>query len=215
MTRRVWEDKWLHSANVKGHIPTAANEGFKSSIHMMTGEKVSQTHILPFGCLLYIAKDKEQMADAKFDSKAIATAYVSHGYLQGRKCVKEYTVDFKNKGKIGSVLFNTSYWADPTLFPFRKTGEERVTSLSVGRCTSGKEEFQHEIPLPPPHEDWINASVMENQFTFDVQQELDQAAEDSDATTSRPIDDKKINEIVGYNESTDQYIAISRTNNIS
>ena len=39
MTRRVWEDAWLHSAYEKGHLPTAANEGFKSPIHMMTGEK--------------------------------------------------------------------------------------------------------------------------------------------------------------------------------
>ena len=43
------------------------------------------------------------MSDTKFDSKAIATAYVGHGYLEGRKCVKGYTVDFENKGKIGSV----------------------------------------------------------------------------------------------------------------
>ena len=43
-------------------------------------------------------------------------------------------------------------------------------------------------------------------MTFDEQQELDQAAEDSDAPTSRSIHDQKINEIVGYNESTDQYI---------
>ena len=71
---------------------------------------------------------------------------------------------------------------------------------------SGKEEFQQEIPLPPPCEDWINASVIENQLTFDQQQELDQAAKDSDAPTSRSIDDKKINEFVGYNESTDQYL---------
>ena len=71
---------------------------------------------------------------------------------------------------------------------------------------SGKEEFQQEIPLPPPYEDWINASVTENQLTFDEQQELDQAAEDLDVPTSRSIDDQKINEIVGYNESTDQNI---------
>ena len=70
-------------------------------------------------------------------------------------------MDFKNKGKISTVLFCTSYWADPTFFPFRKTGGERVTSLSVGRYMSGKEEFQQEIPLPPPYEDWINASVSE------------------------------------------------------
>ena len=71
---------------------------------------------------------------------------------------------------------------------------------------SGKEEFQQEIPLPPPYEDWINASVIENQLTFDEHQELDQVAEDSDAPTSRSKDDQKINEIVGYNESKDQYI---------
>jgi len=76
MTRRVWEDTWLHSAYVKGHLPTATNEGFKSPIHMITGEQVSLTHTLPFGCPLYVAKDKEKMSDTKFDSKAIATAYV-------------------------------------------------------------------------------------------------------------------------------------------
>ena len=70
------------------------------------------------------------------------------------------------EGKIGTVLFGTSHWADPTFFPFRKTGEERVTSLSVGGYMSGKEEFQQEIPLPPLHEDWINASVIENQLTL-------------------------------------------------
>ena len=75
------------------------------------------------------------MSDTKFDSKAIATAYVGHSYLEGRKCVKGYTVDFKNKGKIGTVLFGTSHWADPTFFPFRKTGEERVYSLSVWEDT--------------------------------------------------------------------------------
>ena len=110
----------------------------------------------------------------------------------------------KNKGKIGTILSSTSYWADPTFFPFKKTGEERVTSLWVGRYMSAKEEFQQEMPLPPPYEDWINASVIENQLAFDEPQELDKAAEDSDAP--RSIDDQKINEIVGYNESTDQYI---------
>ena len=82
---------------------------------------------------------------------------MGHGYLEGQKCVKGFTVDFKNKGKIGTMPFSTSYWADTTFFPFRKTGEERV----VGGYMSGKEKFQQEIPLPPPYEDWINASVIE------------------------------------------------------
>ena len=146
------------------------------------------------------------MSDTKFDSKAISTAYMGYGYLEGRKCAKGNTVDFKNNAKVGAVLVSTSYWADPTFFPFRKTGVERVTSYSVGRYMSGKEEFQQEIPLYPPYEDWINASVIENQLTFDEQQELNKAAEDSDKPTSRSIDDQKIYEIVGYNEPTDQYI---------
>ena len=53
---------------------------------MITGEKVSLTHIQPFGCLLYIAKGKEQMSNTKLNSQAIATAYMGSGYLQGRKC---------------------------------------------------------------------------------------------------------------------------------
>ena len=97
------------------------------------------------------------MSDTNFDSRAITIAYMGHSCREGRKCVKGNTVDFKNKGKIGSVLFCTSYWADPTFFPFRKTEEERVSSLSVGRCMSGKEDFQQETPLPLPCEDWINA----------------------------------------------------------
>ena len=58
-----------------------------------------------------------------------------------QKILEGYTLDFKNKGKIGSVLFSTSYWADPTFFSFRTIGGERVTSLSVGRCVSGKEKI--------------------------------------------------------------------------
>ena len=75
---------------------------------------------------------------------------------------------------------------------------------------SGKEEFQQEIPLPSPNEDWINASVIEDQLTSDEQQELDHAAEDSDAPTSRSIDDCWIQRI---NRSIN--CAISRRNNIS
>ena len=48
--------------------------------------------------------------------------------------------------------------------------------------------------------------MIENQLIFDEQQELDQAADDSDEPILRSIDDQMINEVVGYNESTDQYI---------
>ena len=81
------------------------------------------------------------MSDTKFDSKAISTAYMGYGYLEGRKCAKGNTVDFKNNAKVGAVLVSTSYWADPTFFPFRKTGEERATSLSVGRYSLERKNF--------------------------------------------------------------------------
>ena len=61
---------------------------------------------------------------------------------------------------------------------------------------SGKEEFQQEIPLPPPYENWINASVIENQLTFDEQQELDQATEEFHALTSSSIAGQKINRLL-------------------
>ena len=42
------------------------------------------------------------------------------------------------------------------------------------------------------YEDWIKASVIENQLTIDEQQELYQAAEDSDVPTLRSIDDQRL-----------------------
>jgi hypothetical protein len=51
---------------VKRHLPCTANAGFKSPQHMITDDKVIMKHILPFGCLLYIALDKGQIKDPKF-----------------------------------------------------------------------------------------------------------------------------------------------------
>ena len=60
MTRSVWEDAWLHSAYVKGHLPTAANEGFTSPIHMMTAKKILQTHILLLDAFYTLLKIKNK-----------------------------------------------------------------------------------------------------------------------------------------------------------
>ncbi len=59
--RIVWDEAWLNAGAVKRHLLSAANEGFKSPLHMITENKVSLSHILPFGSLLYIALDKEQI----------------------------------------------------------------------------------------------------------------------------------------------------------
>ena len=57
-SKNLWAEAWIHAGYVKRHLPTTANEGFKSRIHMITGERAKLGHILPFGSLLYIAKDK-------------------------------------------------------------------------------------------------------------------------------------------------------------
>jgi hypothetical protein len=83
-----------NSEYVKRHLPTPANEGFKSPIHMITGERAKLGHTLPFNGLFYIANnfcianDKRQIPDPKFDPRAQATVYVGHGHAEGRKCLK-------------------------------------------------------------------------------------------------------------------------------
>jgi hypothetical protein len=51
---------------------------------MITGNKVDVKHILPFGSLLYIAREKSQISDPKFDPRAQATVYLGHGFQEGR-----------------------------------------------------------------------------------------------------------------------------------
>jgi hypothetical protein len=127
---------------------------------MITGNKVTMKHIFPFGCLLYIALDKDQIKDPIFDCQAQATVYIAHCFQEGHKCLKGYSFDFRNKGKKGRVMYSTHCHADPTYFPFRKAGEERVVSLSGAGNMSGKETLDQEIPLPPEIEDWVNSSEM-------------------------------------------------------
>ncbi len=52
---------------------------------MITENKVSLSHLLPFGSLLYIALDKDQIHNPKFDLRAQATVYLGHGSNEGRK----------------------------------------------------------------------------------------------------------------------------------
>ncbi len=97
--RILWDEAWMPAGYVKRHLPTTANEGFKSPIHMTTGERAKLGNILPFGSLLYIAKDKHQIPDPKFDPRAQATVYVGHGHAEGRKCLNGDLFDYSNKGQ--------------------------------------------------------------------------------------------------------------------
>ncbi len=71
---------------------------------MITGERAKLGDILPFGSLLYIAKDKHQIPDPKFDPRAQATVNVGHRHAEGRKCRKRYSFDYSNKGHRGQIV---------------------------------------------------------------------------------------------------------------
>ena len=177
---------------------------------MISGAKVDIKHILPFGSLLYIAREKPNIPDPKFDPRAQATVYLGHGFHEGRKCLKGYSFDFGKKG-FGQIMYSTHVHSDPTYFPFRKKGEERVTSLSGGIFMSGKDKglLEQEIPLPPEVQEWVSSAEMQYDFPeSEDQQEQQDSSEVSEQTTketSTPLE----NQIVGYNEAQDQYVVRS------
>ncbi len=144
--------------NLKRHLPYSANVGFQSPLQMIYGEKRPEKHLLPFGCLVYVILDKDVVADWKFDPRAGACVYLGTGKLDGRKCALGYTIHFKHKDRMAKLVQSTHYWTDPNFIPFRKAGEERITSLSFGTYMSGKEVLQQKIPLPPCYEECIKAS---------------------------------------------------------
>ncbi len=79
--RILWDEAWVHAGWVKRRLPSesTANEGIKSSLHMITGDMVSLTHILPFGSMLYIARVKKQIHDSKFDPTWMEQAVIYFG----------------------------------------------------------------------------------------------------------------------------------------
>jgi hypothetical protein len=78
-----WDIAWPYVAAVKSHLPSAANEGFKSPLHMIKGNKVSLAHLLPFGSLLkYMALKKDKIRNPKFDEKAQASVCIGNGLFR-------------------------------------------------------------------------------------------------------------------------------------
>jgi hypothetical protein len=85
--RALWDEAWFNASYVKRHLPTTANEVFKSPIHMRTGQKARLSHILPFGSLVYFAVDKQQISDPKFDLRAQVAVYIGQEVSECRQCV--------------------------------------------------------------------------------------------------------------------------------
>jgi hypothetical protein len=189
---------------VKRHSSTAS-EGFKSSLHMISGIKVLLGYHLSFGSLLYIAKDKRDIKDPRLDPRAQATVYLGRSVLEGRKCFKGYSFNFKNKGHRGRIMYNPHTYSNPTYFPLLNTGEDRVVSLSGATYMSGKEELDREIPIPPEIEDWANVTEMQyKDHILDDQQGLDDSQYVSENGISVDKSTPLENYIVEYNGAQDQ-----------
>ena len=71
---------------------------------MISGNKVSLAHLLPFGRLLYMALKKDKIRDPKFDEKVQASVHIGDGLHEGRKCIKGYTFDFRHKNHRGGIV---------------------------------------------------------------------------------------------------------------
>ena len=130
-TRKLWERSWKNSQEVTRCLPCAADVDFQFPFKLVYGDKVSISHLKPFGSLLYVLYDKDQVKEWKFDPRAGACIFIGPGETEGRKGVIGYTFDFRNKGRKGKVVYSSLFWSDPTFFPFRNAGEERVTSYPV------------------------------------------------------------------------------------
>ena len=197
-TRKLWERSWKNSQEVKRCLPCAANVDFQSPYQLVYGDKVSISHLKPFGSLLYVLLDKDQVKDWKFDPRAGACIFIGPGETEGRKGVIGYTFDFRNKGRKGRVVYSSQFWSDPTFFPFRNAGEERVTSLSCGVFLSGKETIKAELPVPDCYEEWIRQAHEETLSTQQIQAEPESGDHESDSQSEKT-------EIVGYDKSTGRY----------
>ncbi len=204
--RILWDQAWTHAAAVKRHLPPAANEGFKSPLQMITGNKVSLGHLLPFGSLLYMALKKDKIRDPKFDEKAQTSVYIGDGLHERRKCIKGYTFDFRHKNQRGRIVYSNHVHSDPTYFPFLRRGEERVVSWSGVNYISGKEEHDQEIPLPPEIEEWGKCAEMRyDDQTSEDQQEIEQMPVHSEKGKMEDDNKPVKSKIVGYNTAQDQY----------
>jgi hypothetical protein len=85
----LWDEALFNASYVKRHLPTTANEGFKSPTHMpvIRGQQARLSHILPFCSLVYFAVDKQQVSDPKFDPRAQAAVYLG-------RCSLPDSIDF-------------------------------------------------------------------------------------------------------------------------
>jgi hypothetical protein len=85
----LWDESWLNAGYVKRHLPSTANEELKSRLHIITGNQVSLGHLLPFGSLLYIAKEQRDNKEPKFDIRDQAPVCLRHSLQEGLKCLRD------------------------------------------------------------------------------------------------------------------------------
>jgi len=165
---------------------------------------------------MYVRLHKDTVADWRLDSRAHPCIHIGSGEVVGHKSVMGYTIDFSNNGHIGGVVHSTQFWVDPTLFPYSKAGEGRVTTLSFGKYFLGKEEFEQEVPTPPEYEKWIIDARADDGSVSDDDCAEEQIAAQKVSDTIDPQDKEEAkereqpeqsdsSEIAAFDTSTGQY----------
>ena len=140
-----------------------------------------------------------RVKDWKFDPRAgLPLQELVFSLVLKRQKDEKESLDFRNKGRKGRVVYSSQFWSDPTFFPFRNAGRERVTSLSCGVFLSGKKTSKTELPVPDCYEEWIRQAHEETLSTQQIQAESESGDHESDSQSEKT-------EIVGYDKSTGRY----------
>ena len=92
-------------------------------------------------------------------------------------------------------MYSTHTYLDPTYFPFKNAGEERVVSLSGASCMSEKKALDRDTPIPPEVEEWVNITEMQY-YVQELEESQNVSEKEIYVDESTPIE----NQIVGYNE---------------
>ena len=87
--RILWDQAWTHKAAVKRHLPSAAKGGFKSPLHMISGNKVSLAHLLPFGSLLYMALKRTKFVIQSLMRKLKLQFILEMDFMKGANVLKD------------------------------------------------------------------------------------------------------------------------------
>ena len=210
----LWDWAFTYVCHVRRFLPTSANPGCHSPLQMLTGQKHTVLHLIPFGSLLFAHIAKDQTKDTKLEARAVRCIFIGFGVVADKKCVMAYTLNPSSPYKIGTVIDTVSYQSDPTYFPYRK-GQERVLSLSGSTPTKKElQEYVQDFPIFHDQDEWKDALVELDSgpmFSSLNERKIESVSEDQDTNETDTTSEAKRNEeqkatLVAYDPASERYI---------